>query len=83
MAQMPIKPLSFKLVEEALEGLSKNSAPGTYGFAASTYVAFRSFFAPLMFHIFQDILPTCSFNQFWAESNVKPASQGFGLRGGS
>ena len=81
MAQMLIKPLSLELVEAAPEGLSRNSAPGTDGFTASIYVALRSFFAPLMLSIFQDILQTGQLNPFWAEAMLNPIPRALGCVG--
>ena len=81
MVSMLVRSPTQDLVEAALDGLSKNSAPGADGAQASIYSAFREFFLPLMHDIYQHILNTGELNPEWSQAILNPIPKALGSVG--
>ena len=81
MVRMLVRSLSLELVEAALDGLSKNSAPGADGVQASIYSTFREFLVPLMHEIYQQILHNGQLNADWASALFNPKPKALGQVG--
>ena len=81
MVSMLVRSPTQDLVEYALDGLSKNSAPGADEAQASIYSAFREFFVPLMHDIYQHILNTGELNPEWSQAILNPIPKSIGQCG--